>query len=34
MLNSITTLFKQLIDGQDLGNHVGSDQNLAIACLL
>lgn len=34
MLNSITTLFKQLIDGQDLGNHMGSDPNLAIACLL
>ncbi|WFB47074.1 TerB family tellurite resistance protein [Vibrio coralliilyticus] len=34
MLNSITTLFKQLIDGQDLGNHAGTDPNLAIACLL
>ena len=34
MLNSITTLFKQLIDGQDLGKHVETDPNLAIACLL
>ncbi|EGA70323.1 hypothetical protein VISI1226_22175 [Vibrio sinaloensis DSM 21326] len=34
MLNSITKLFKQLLEGQDLGNHNASDPNLAIACLL
>ncbi len=34
MLNSITKLFKQLLEGQDLGNHAASDPNLAIACLL
>lgn len=34
MLNSITKLFKQLLEGQDLGNHATSDPNLAIACLL
>lgn len=34
MLNSITQLFKQLLDGQDLGHHTASDPSLAIACLL
>ncbi|MDN3610292.1 TerB family tellurite resistance protein [Vibrio ostreicida] len=34
MLNSITTLFKQLIDGEDLGRNQLTDPNLAIACLL
>jgi uncharacterized tellurite resistance protein B-like protein len=34
MLNSITKLFKQLLDGQDLGSQHQSDPNLAIACLL
>jgi uncharacterized tellurite resistance protein B-like protein len=34
MLNSITKLFKQLLDGQDLGNQHQTDPNLAIASLL
>lgn len=34
MLNSITKLFKQLLDGNDLGHHSHNDPNLAIACLL
>ncbi|NVD06887.1 hypothetical protein FCU94_08170 [Vibrio sp. JPW-9-11-11] len=34
MLNSITKLFKQLLDGEDLGQHKLDDPNLAIACLL
>ncbi|WP_159652037.1 tellurite resistance TerB family protein [Vibrio atypicus] len=34
MLNSITKLFKQLLEGNDLGNHSATDPNLAIACLL
>ncbi len=34
MLNSITKLFKQLLEGNDLSNHAHSDPNLAIACLL
>ena len=34
MLNSITKLFKQLLEGQDLGYHNAGDPNLAIACLL
>lgn len=34
MLNSITKLFKQLLDGQDLASNHQADPNLAIACLL
>lgn len=34
MLNSITKLFKQLLEGQDLSDQHKSDPNLAIACLL
>ncbi len=34
MLNSITKLFKQLLDGNDLGEQHKADPNLAIACLL
>ncbi|WP_194439484.1 TerB family tellurite resistance protein [Vibrio fluminensis] len=34
MLNSITKLFKQLLDGSDLGEQHKADPNLAIACLL
>lgn len=34
MLNSITSLFKQLLEGQDLGHTARPDANLAIACLL
>lgn len=34
MLNSITSLFKQLLEGQDLGQSAQPDTNLAIACLL
>lgn len=34
MLNSITSLFKQLLEGQDLGQHTQPDVNLAMACLL
>ncbi|WP_391087312.1 TerB family tellurite resistance protein [Vibrio sp. NH-UV-68] len=34
MLNSITKLFKQLLEGEDLGQHSAADPNLAIACLL
>ncbi|WP_260258674.1 TerB family tellurite resistance protein [Vibrio intestinalis] len=34
MLNSITKLFKQLLEGEDLSNNHQADENLAIACLL
>ncbi|KJY84855.1 hypothetical protein TW81_02365 [Vibrio galatheae] len=34
MLNSIKSLFKQLLEGQDLGQSAQPDVNLAIACLL
>lgn len=34
MLNSITSLFKQLLEGHDLGQNAQPDTNLAIACLL
>ncbi|WP_070965448.1 TerB family tellurite resistance protein [Vibrio sonorensis] len=34
MLNSITSLFKQLLEGEDLAHQGGTDSNLAIACLL
>ncbi|KOO03621.1 tellurite resistance TerB family protein [Vibrio nereis] len=34
MVNTITKLFKQLLDGKDLSNHSTTDPNLAIACLL
>lgn len=34
MLNSITSLFKQLLEGNDLGHTTQADTNLAIACLL
>lgn len=34
MLNSITKLFKQLLEGEDLSNNHQVDANLAIACLL
>ncbi|MFM2590289.1 TerB family tellurite resistance protein [Vibrio sp. TBV020] len=34
MLNSITSLFKQLLEGNDLGQSAQPDTNLAIACLL
>ena len=34
MLNSISKLFKQLLEGHDLTNQHKSDPNLAIACLL
>lgn len=34
MLKSISQLFKQLLDGQDLGHHSATDPSLAIACLL
>ncbi|MCW8335015.1 TerB family tellurite resistance protein [Vibrio sp. SCSIO 43135] len=34
MFNAITSLFKQLLDGQDLGKHPTSNPNLAIASLL
>lgn len=34
MINSITKLFKQLLDGNDLGKQPTTDPNLAIACLL
>lgn len=34
MLNSITSLFKQLLEGNDLGHATHADSNLAIACLL
>ncbi|MFA0569051.1 TerB family tellurite resistance protein [Vibrio kagoshimensis] len=34
MFNSLTSLFKQLIDGQDLGKNPVSSPNLAIASLL
>ncbi|OAJ92055.1 tellurite resistance TerB family protein [Vibrio bivalvicida] len=34
MLNSIASLFKQLLEGQDLGQNAQPDVNLAIACLL
>ncbi|RSD30735.1 TerB family tellurite resistance protein [Vibrio pectenicida] len=34
MLNSISTLFKQLVEGHDLGKHESTNPNLAIACLL
>lgn len=34
MLNSITKLFKQLLEGNDLGDQHKADPNLAIACLL
>lgn len=34
MFNAITSLFKQLLDGQDLGNRATTNPNLAIACLL
>lgn len=34
MLNSITKLFKQLLEGEDLGQHTLTDPDLAIACLL
>ncbi|MBW3694861.1 TerB family tellurite resistance protein [Vibrio sp. T187] len=34
MFNSITSLFKQLIDGNDLGQSPTISPNLAIACLL
>ncbi|WP_114764189.1 TerB family tellurite resistance protein [Vibrio rhodolitus] len=34
MLNSITKLFKQLLEGSDLGEQHKADPNLAIACLL
>ncbi|MGF1910923.1 TerB family tellurite resistance protein [Vibrio kasasachensis] len=34
MLNSITRLFKQLLEGHDLGEQHKADPNLAIACLL
>ncbi|ASA54515.1 TerB family tellurite resistance protein [Vibrio gazogenes] len=33
MFNTITSLFKELLEGQDLGHHEDSPQ-LAIACLL
>ncbi|KII79562.1 TerB family tellurite resistance protein [Vibrio renipiscarius] len=34
MLNSISKLFKQLLEGHDLSNQHKADPNLAIACLL
>lgn len=34
MLNSITKLFKQLLEGEDLGSQNQTDPNLAIASLL
>lgn len=34
MLNSISKLFKQLLEGHDLSNQNKADPNLAIACLL
>ncbi|MGF1754724.1 TerB family tellurite resistance protein [Vibrio makurazakiensis] len=34
MFNSITSLFKELIDGKDLGRAQAVSPNLAIACLL
>ncbi|WP_425665873.1 TerB family tellurite resistance protein [Vibrio tubiashii] len=34
MLNSITSLFKQLLEGHDLSHNTQPDVNLAIACLL
>ncbi|GAB2658529.1 tellurite resistance TerB family protein [Vibrio panuliri] len=34
MLNSITKMFKQLLEGNDLGQQHKADPNLAIACLL
>ncbi len=34
MFNSITSLFKQLLDGQDLAKTPVNNPNLAIACLL
>ncbi|CAH8209894.1 TerB domain-containing protein [Vibrio aestuarianus] len=34
MFNAITSLFKQLLDGQDLGKRAATNPNLAIACLL
>lgn len=34
MFNAITSLFKQLLDGNDLGKTPTENPNLAIACLL
>ena len=34
MLNSISALFKQLVEGHDLSRHDSADPNLAMACLL
>ncbi|UUM31571.1 TerB family tellurite resistance protein [Vibrio japonicus] len=34
MVTAITKLFKQLLEGKDLGNQSTTDPNLAIACLL
>ena len=34
MLNSISALFKQLVEGNDLSKHDSADPNLAMACLL
>lgn len=34
MVTAITKLFKQLLEGEDLGNQSTTDPNLAIACLL
>ncbi|CAH8191146.1 TerB family tellurite resistance protein [Vibrio aestuarianus] len=34
MFNAITSLFKQLLDGQDLGKRTTTNPNLAITCLL
>ncbi|GLT16594.1 hypothetical protein GCM10007938_03700 [Vibrio zhanjiangensis] len=34
MLNSISTLFKQLVEGHDLSKRDNTDPNLAMACLL
>ncbi|WP_170935169.1 MULTISPECIES: tellurite resistance TerB family protein [unclassified Vibrio] len=34
MFNAITSLFKQLLDGEDLGQRSNTYPNLAIACLL
>ncbi|ASF99895.1 hypothetical protein EA004_01615 [Vibrio anguillarum] len=34
MFNAITSLFKQLLDGEDLGQRSNTNPNLAIACLL
>lgn len=34
MLNTLKSLFRELIDGQDLGRQSGLSSDLAIACLL